>query len=267
MIMTKLSESVAKKVVHRATKKSIKRTTPTSRHFQTNSGEEDIIENSNKSSSDIEENPWYNRFTKDDALYNTYMANEWSFEVRKDDRKLFEKLCLEGAQSGLSWKTILYKREAYREIFHGFDVIRVSQMTSSDIDEIMQMDGGGDKTKTVVKHRGKLESVVHNAKQLLTIAERDETFTTFSDYLWSFVDDKPILNHWKKFEDMPSKTDESEKMSKGLKSHGFKFVGPTTCYSLMQSCGLVIDHPLDSSEWKAALKRLKDRDGGYQARE
>ncbi len=209
--------------------------------------------------------PWHYGFSKDDAKYINYMNNEWSFEIRNDDRALFEKLCLEGAQAGLTWKQILDRREAYCEVFHEFDVEKVSKMTSSDIDEIMQSEGT-EKRKTVIKHRDKLESVIHNAKQLLTMAKRDESFTTFSDYLWSFVDDKPILNHWKKFEDLPSQTVESKKMSQGLKAHGFKFVGPTICYAFMQSCGFVIDHPVNTPEWKAAFKRLKTRLGGFQCR-
>ena len=208
--------------------------------------------------------PWYAKFTKDDPEYNAYMANEWGYEKR-NDQALFEKLCLEGAQSGLSWRTILNKREAYREFFHQFDIERVAQMMDSDIDNILNSNLSGN--DMVVRHRGKLESVIQNANQLLTMPERQEGYTNFTDYLWGFVNDKPILNAWKiASNEVPSKTEESEAMSKALKRHGFIFVGPTTCYSLMQSCGFVIDHPVDSEEWKASLARLEKRNGGFQDR-
>jgi DNA-3-methyladenine glycosylase I len=223
------------------------------------------------------------------------MENEWSYEICNDDNALFEKLCLEGAQSGLSWRTILNKRQAYRDAFHGFDILKVSQMTSSDIDDIMSSDSSNSngnsnsvkksKNDIVVRHRGKLESVIHNAKQILIMLEQKSNdndddddnnnrqsqsqeaykYTSFSNYLWSFVNYKPILNKWSNFDEIPSSSNESETMSRGLKSRGFKFVGPTTCYSLMQSCGFVIDHPVDTPQWSDALKRLQERKGGYQS--
>jgi DNA-3-methyladenine glycosylase I len=206
---------------------------------------------------------WYTAFTKTDPIYDAYMETEWGYEKR-DDTLLFEKLCLEGAQSGLSWRTILNKREAYRKFFHGFDIDRVTQMTSSEVDDILNSSVRGN--DMVVRHRGKIESVIHNAKQLQTMPERVDGYTNLSDYLWRFVDDKPILNAWKMLSETPSKTDESEAMSKALKKLGFKFVGPTTCYSLMQSCGFVIDHPFGTKEWEEALERLQTREGGFQDR-
>ena len=235
-------------------------------------------------------NPWYNHFTKNDLLYNQYMANEWGVEEKydddqKNDNVLFEKLCLESAQSGLSWRTILYKRQAYRDVFHNFDIAKVSQMTSIDIDNIMSFEGSSTsktnanddttKNQVVVKHRAKLESVVHNAKQVIAMTSQegatcsdDTTNTsTFSNYLWSFVNHHPILNHWSCIQDIPSKSKESEEMSSALKKfHGFKFIGPTTCYSFMQSCGFVIDHPVNTPEWESSLARLKTRKGGFQNR-
>ena len=208
---------------------------------------------------------WYNEFTKGDETYNAYMANEWGYE-KHGDQVLFEKLCLEGAQSGLSWRTILNKREAYRKAFHGFNIERVVKMTSSDIDQLLHSNKTGN--DMIVKHRGKVDSVIHNAKrvqELLPVIQK-EGYKDFSDWLWSFVDHKPILNHWKRLSEMPSKTDESIAMSKALKKNGFKFVGPTTCYSLMQSCGFVIDHPANTKEWNAALDRLQKRKGGFQDR-
>jgi DNA-3-methyladenine glycosylase I len=219
--------------------------------------------NSESSSSLTQHIPWYRIFTKNDLLYEEYMANEWGYEKR-GDVDLFEKLCLEGAQSGLSWRTILNKRQAYRSTFYNFDIEKVSKMTKEDIDAILLSDKSGN--DCVVRHRGKIESVVNNAKCILSMSEREEGYISFSDYLWSFVDDKPILNAWKEFDRIPSKSMESEAMSKALKKHGFKFVGPTTCYSLMQSCGLVIDHPFNSPEWLKSYDILKQRQNGFHDR-
>lgn len=193
------------------------------------------------------------------------MKNEWGFE-KHDDTQLFEKLTLEGAQAGLSWRTILTKREAYRKAFHGFDVDKVAEMRGSDIDKILATEGSG--PDIVVRHRGKIESVINNAKciQQMREGELKESGQTFGEWLWTFVDDKPILNSWKSVSEMPSKTTESEAMSKSLRKLGFRFVGPTTCYSLMQACGFVIDHPVNSQQWIAAKAILGKRAGGYQIR-
>jgi DNA-3-methyladenine glycosylase I len=209
------------------------------------------------------DSPWYSFFTKGDPIYNQYMANEWGHEKR-GDQELFEKLCLEGAQSGLSWRTILNKREAYRDAFHNFDIETVSRMNTADVERILQSEKVGN--DMVVRHKGKLESVIHNAKQVLLLKDKVEQYTNFTDYLWGFVQNKPILNAWNERKEIPSKTEESEAMSKELKRHGFKFVGPTTCYSLMQSSGFVIDHPASSDEWKASFERLQKRQDGYQDR-
>lgn len=213
--------------------------------------------------SDNDVDNWYSEFVKKDPLYADYLTNEWGFEKRSE-QELFENLSLEGAQCGLSWRTILRKREAYRQAYHGFDIAKVASMTTIDVDEILSQTSK-DSTKVVVRHRGKVESVIHNAK-LIQELKADGTIPSFSEYLWSFVDDKPILNQFHKFGDMPSKTDESERMSKALKKLGFKFVGPTTMYALMQSCGFVIDHLVGSKQWADAKERLKKRVGGYQVR-
>ncbi|KAL7515515.1 hypothetical protein ACHAXN_013458 [Cyclotella atomus] len=208
---------------------------------------------------------WYESFVQNDQLYSDYMINEWGHEkYYQTDNQLFEKLSLEGAQSGLSWRTILYKREAYREAFHEFDIDTVASMTSSDVDTMLAKESN-DPTELVVRHRGKLESVIHNAKVIQTL-KAEGTITSFKSYLWSFVDNKPILNSWASFKDIPSKTPESEAMSKDLKKKGFKFVGPTTAYAFMQSCGFVIDHPVGTKGWMEADERLKRREGGYQKR-
>ena len=233
---------------------------------------------STDSSNEEETVPWYTVYTKGDAEYNTYMATEWGFEKR-GDVPLFEKLCLEGAQSGLSWLTILRKREAYRKVFHQFDVQKVAQMTEADIQAIL--DTTSDNTnEVVVRHRGKIEATIHNAKCVQEMHQEEDrrgkkSNNNSSDeknvldkFLWSFVQNKPILNTtWKQGESLssaPTKTQESEAMSKALKKRGFKFVGPTTCYALMQSTGMVIDHPVGSPEWVSAKERLEKRPDRYQ---
>lgn len=189
--------------------------------------------------------------------YQRYMAEEWGYEKR-GDQPLFEKLCLEGAQAGLSWATILAKRDNYRNVFHGFDIERCAAMTDAELSAILEGASG------VVRHRGKIASVRHNAQCVLDlIAEHaDEPpppHGWFDDFLWSFVDGTPVLNEWPGLAGMPSETEASRHMAAELKRRGFKFVGPTICYSLMQSCGLVIDHPKDTPEWRAAKLRLTER--------
>lgn len=217
--------------------------------------------------------PWYTVFTKSDPEYDRYMALEWGFEKR-GDKALFEKICLEGAQSGLSWLTILRKREAYRLNFFNFDIAKVAKMSDKDVQRILDADED-DPTKMVVRHRGKIEATINNAKCIQEMY-KDEKMAPknakskdlFDKFVWSFVGDKPILNtRWKQGEGLTNalaKSPESEAMSKALKKKGFRFVGPTTCYAMMQSVGMVIDHPAGSPEWEAAVERLKQRPGGYQ---
>jgi len=189
------------------------------------------------------------------------MATEWGFAKEGDDRAHFEKISLEGAQSGLSWLTILRKREAYRQTFYNFDPTKVATMAEADVERIVQQDDAP--TDMVVRHRGKIQSVINNAKCVLEIQKEQGSF---ADFLWSFVDHKPILNSIRSVSEAPSTSPESEAMSKDLKKRGFRFVGPTTCYAMMQAMGLVIDHPFDTPEWKAAKQRLQARQGGYQER-
>lgn len=186
---------------------------------------------------------------------------------------LFEKICLEGAQSGLSWLTILRKRNAYRRVFHSFDIDKAAGMTPDDVDRILQEEDA-DTRNIIVRHRGKVESVINNAKciQQMRLDQADRRKQSphgvFDEFLWSFVDNKPILNvSWKgDLKDAVSQSPESKAMSKDLKKHGFRFVGPTTCYAMMQSVGMVLDYPTGSFEWQAAYKRLQSRPGGYQQR-
>lgn len=265
---TTLIKQGTKSLPHRASKRvksaALKRRETINHDSKANDG--DILALNSISTDDGPgKNPWYFMFTKGDPLYNEYMASEWGIEKRGDNA-LFEKLCLEGAQSGLSWRTILYKRQAYRGFFHDFEVEQVAKMTLSDIDKILSSNATGN--DMVVRHRGKLESVIHNAKLVMDMrnGRLAQEHSNFSDFLWNFVEDRPILNAWKSPNETPTKTKESEAMSKALKTLGFKYVGATTCYSLMQSCGFVIDHPYNTNEWKAALARLQKRSGGFQDR-
>jgi DNA-3-methyladenine glycosylase I len=195
---------------------------------------------------------------------------------------MFEKLSLEGAQAGLSWLTILRKREAYRTTFFNFDVDKVAVMTPQDVQAILDTPKSVDTRMVVVKHRGKIESVIQNAKCIqkmrqdagASIDEKNNNENAFhgvfDQFLWSFVDGKPIVNgSWdgRNLTDCPGRSPESEAMSKELRKMGFKFVGATTCYSMMQAHGMVIDHPVDSPEYKEALERLETRPGGYTMRQ
>ena len=191
------------------------------------------------------------------------------FFLQRGTVNLFEKLSLEGAQSGLSWLTILRKRNAYRSTFSNFDIDKVAAMTDSDVARIVAQEP--DKTNTraiVVRHKGKIESVINNARCIQKLQkDHPENPDYFDEFIWSFVNDKPILNskwHGGSLQHAMTYTKESEAMSKMLKKMGFRFVGPTTMYAMMQSCGLVVDHPVNSPEWIAARKRLELRPGGFQ---
>ena len=167
----------------------------------------------------------------DSPIYIDYHDNEWG-KPQFDSQKLFEKICLEGQQAGLSWITVLKKREAYRTVFHDFEPKNVAKMTASDIDELMQNAG-------LIRHRAKLEAIVKNANAFLEMEKRGENF---SDFIWSFVNHRPIINDVPDLSVVPAKTEISKAMSKALKKRGFVFVGETTCYAFMQAMGLVNDH-------------------------
>jgi len=149
-----------------------------------------------------------------------------------DDQCLFEQLILEGAQAGLSWLTILQKKSAYQSAFDNFDPYIIAQYDNKKIDELMT-------NEHIVRNRLKIQSVVTNAQAFVDIGQGG---LSFSDYLWSFVNDRRIINHWQHLEQVPTSTPQSVAMSKGLKSYGFKFVGATTCYAFMQAVGMVNDH-------------------------
>jgi DNA-3-methyladenine glycosylase I len=167
----------------------------------------------------------------DDPLYIAYHDGEWGVPAH-DDRHLFEMLILEGAQAGLSWITILRKREAYRKAFLGFDPVRVAALTDADLQRILQDPG-------IVRNRLKVSSARDNARAFLEVQRE---FGSFDTYLWSFVGGKPKVNHPKALPDVPAVTPEAEALSKALKKRGFRFVGPTIVYAYMQAVGLVDDH-------------------------
>lgn len=170
----------------------------------------------------------------DDPLYLAYHDEEWGVPSR-DDRHLFEMLVLEGAQAGLSWSTILRKREGYRRLFAGFDPAAVARYTQDDVERLLQDPG-------IVRNRLKVESAVANAGRVL---ELQATHVSLAAYLWSFVGGEPIVGRWERLADIPAETPESRAMSKDLKRLGFRFVGPTVCYAFMQAVGMVNDHTLD----------------------
>ena len=164
-------------------------------------------------------------------LYEAYHDNEWGRPVH-EDQKLFEMLILEGAQAGLSWETVLKKREAYRTAFDGFDPHKVALYDDTKIAELMANAG-------IIRNRLKINAAVMNARLFLDIIDKHGSFDKF---IWAYVDYKPIVGHWEQFEDMPTTTPISDKISKDLKKMGFKFVGSTIIYSFMQAVGMVNDH-------------------------
>lgn len=166
-----------------------------------------------------------------DELYEAYHDKEWGVPVH-DDRLLFEMICLEGAQAGLSWITVLRKRKRYQDVFFNFDAEKISKMTAEDVDRLM-LDAG------IIRHRGKIEGFIKNAQVFLHIKKE---FGSFDAYIWQFVGGKPIKNKVKDVKVAQSKTQESDAMSKDLKKRGFKFVGTTICYAFMQAVGMVNDH-------------------------
>lgn len=166
-----------------------------------------------------------------DPLYVDYHDHEWGKPVY-DDQHLFEMISLEGAQAGLSWFTILKRREHYRKAFDYFDPTVVSTYGEEKIEKLLQNEG-------IIRNRLKIQSVVTNAQAFLKIQEE---FSSFSNYLWEFVGGKPIINHWQTQADVPVSSKESEALSKDLKKRGFKFVGPVICYAFMGAVGMVNDH-------------------------
>ena len=178
------------------------------------------------------------------ALSVAYHDAEWGVPVH-DDRVLFEFITLEGAQAGLSWETILRKREEYRRAFAGFDAAKVARFTRARIERLMQNPG-------IVRNRLKIESTVSNAKAVLDVQRE---FGTFDAYLWEFVGGKPRVNRPRRMQDLPARTPESDALSKDLSKRGFRFVGSTICYAFMQAVGMVDDHAADCFKARAPRRR------------
>lgn len=176
-------------------------------------------------------------FGDGDSLYERYHDVEWGIPVH-DDRILFEFLILEGAQAGLSWSTILKRREGYRRAFANFDAVKISKFTKSDVEKLMGDSG-------IIRNRLKIESTIDNAKAFLNVQRE---FGSFDRYIWQFTDFKTIKNRRKRG-DWLATTTESDSMSKDLKKRGFRFVGSTICYAFMQAVGMVDDHCVEC--WKA----------------
>ena len=167
----------------------------------------------------------------DQPLYLAYHDEEWGVPVH-DDRRLFEMLTLEGAQAGLSWSTILNKREGYRRAFAGFEIAKVARFTPTKVERLLQDPG-------IVRNRLKVESAVNNAARALEVQRE---LGSLDAYLWSFVSGGPLVGRFEGVGEIPAETAESKAMSKDLKKRGFRFVGPSVCYAFMQACGLAQDH-------------------------
>lgn len=170
-------------------------------------------------------------WVNDDPIYINYHDHEWGVP-EYDDHKLFELLILEGAQAGLSWYTVLKKRDNYRRLFDHFDPNKIATYDEEKVQSLL-MDSG------IIRNKLKVRAAITNAKLYFRI---EEEYGSFSNYLWSFVDGKPIVNHWKAMNEVPVTTELSDRMSKSLKKKGFKFVGSTICYAFMQASGMVNDH-------------------------
>jgi DNA-3-methyladenine glycosylase I len=169
-----------------------------------------------------------------DPVYRAYHDDEWGIPVH-DDRRLFEMLALEGAQAGLSWLTILKRREGYRLALDDFDFERIAVYSAGEIERLLANPG-------IVRNRLKIESVIRNARGVLKIREKGGSLDVF---LWRYVDGEPRQNAWPSMGALPSRTDQSDRMSKDLKQRGFSFVGSTVCYAFMQAVGMVNDHVVD----------------------
>ena len=175
----------------------------------------------------------------DDPLYIAYHDNEWGVPVH-NDAKLFEMLILEGAQAGLSWLTVLKRRENYRKAYNGFDPVQIARWDSKKIESLLQDPG-------IIRNRLKVEGAQANALAFLQIVKE---FGSFDAFIWSFVQGIPIQNAWTTLKEVPANTQESDTMSRELKKRGFKFVGSTICYAFMQAIGMVNDHTVDCFRYK-----------------
>ena len=181
-----------------------------------------------------------------DETYIAYHDTEWGVPVH-DDKKLFEMLILEGAQAGLSWLTILKRRENYRQAYDGFDPVKIAQWDQEKIESLLRNPG-------IIRNRLKVAAARTNAKAFLEVSGE---FGSFDGFIWSFVGGRPMRNSWKDIREVPATTPESGRMSKELKKRGFKFIGPTICYAFMQAVGMVNDHTVDCFRHKVLKKNMK----------
>jgi DNA-3-methyladenine glycosylase I len=166
-----------------------------------------------------------------DPVYLAYHDDEWG-RPQRDKQALFEMLCLEGQQAGLSWITVLKKRQNYRAAFHQFEPQTIAQMDEQDIAQLMQNSG-------IIRHPGKIAAIIANARAMLAMEAKGEDFAHF---VWQFVYNQPVVNHVADYKQSPTTSAQAIALSKALKTRGFKFIGPTICYSFMQACGLINDH-------------------------
>jgi DNA-3-methyladenine glycosylase I len=183
-----------------------------------------------------------------DPLYVAYHDEEWGVPSR-DDRHLYELLVLEGAQAGLSWSTILRKREGYRRAFADFDPVAVARFGKRDTARLLEDPG-------IVRNRLKVESAISNAQRVLEVQESEGSL---AEYLWGFVGGEPIVGRFREVREVPAETAESRAMSKDLKKRGFRFVGPTICYAFMQSMGMVNDHVVSCFRYRALTRTARSR--------
>lgn len=174
-----------------------------------------------------------------DELMIEYHDQEWGVPLH-DDQKIFEFLVLEGMQAGLSWATVLHKRENFRAAFHGFDPVKVARYRDRDVERLLQNSG-------IIRNRQKIEAAVNNAKCFLAIRKE---YGSFDRYIWEFVGGRPIRNRFKSLSDLPARTELSDRISADLKKRGFKFVGSTIIYSHMQATGMVLDHTVDCFRYR-----------------
>lgn len=181
---------------------------------------------------------------KNDDLYITYHDTEWGVPVH-DDQKHFEFLILEGAQAGLSWRTILSRREGYRKAFANFDPQKVAKFTQKDQEKLKQ-------NPDIIRNRLKIAAAITNAQAFLKVQKE---FGSFNAYAWQFVKGKPIINHWQSIKQVPAVTKEAEIFSKDLKKRGFRFVGPTIIYAHMQAIGMVNDHTIDCFRYQELTRK------------
>jgi DNA-3-methyladenine glycosylase I len=185
---------------------------------------------------------WANR----SELEQSYHDHEWGVEIH-DDRTLFEFLVLEGAQAGLSWSTILRKREGYRRAFDNFDARKISKYSESTVSRLLS-------NSEIIRNRLKINATITNARAFLQVQKE---FGSFDRYIWQFVNGKPIQNSWRRMTDISSSTPESDAMSKDLQKRGFKFIGPPICYAFMQALGMVNDHVVDCFRYKDLKSKKK----------